>query len=134
MGGARNEFVFGGGAGLPFARQHGVRAIGGGELLLLDDLGDPLGSRAERYAVDGARRTARLRAAYGDAAQLTAQVGGTTQPLARGHTHVSFGSGGGVAEYAAAGRVVWRLAGNPGYVFRAQRIRSLYAPGAGDPR
>jgi len=47
---------------------------------------------------------------------------------------VSFGSGGGVDEYDASGRVVWRLVGNPGYIFRAERIRSLYHPGAGDPR
>jgi hypothetical protein len=47
---------------------------------------------------------------------------------------VSFGSAGGVEEYDAAGTVVWRLTGNPGYVFRAQRIRSLYHPGVADPR
>jgi hypothetical protein len=29
--------------------------------------------------------------------------------------------------------VVWRIEGNPGYVFRAQRIRSLYRPGGGTP-
>ena len=134
MGGVHNEFAFENTATPPFARQHGVRAIGGGRLLLLDNLGQSFGSRAERYDIDGARRTARLSGSYTSAAGLIAQVGGTTQALADGHTLVSFGSGGGVEEYDAAGAVVWKLMGNPGYVFRAQRIRSLYYPGVGDPR
>jgi len=134
MGGAHNEFTFENGDVPAFARQHGVRALGGGRLLLLDNLGNPLGSRAERYEVDGGRRTARLIGSYASAAGLIAQVGGTTQALADGHTLVSFGNAGGVEEYDAAGTVVWKLMGNPGYIFRAQRIRSLYQPGVGDPR
>ena len=39
-----------------------------------------------------------------------------------------------VQEYDSAGQMVWRIDGNAGYVFRAQRIRSLYHPGAGSPR
>lgn len=134
LGGAHNEFTFGNVAVPAFARQHGVRATGGGQLLLLDNLGEPLGSRAERYEVDDARRVARLSGSYGSPARLVAQAGGTTQALAGGHTLVSFGSGAGVEEYDAAGNVVWRIEGSPGYVFRAQRIRSLYRPGVGDPR
>jgi len=42
---------------------------------------------------------------------------------------VSFGTAGRVEEYDSEGRVVWQIDGNPGYVFRAQRIRSLYNPG-----
>ena len=135
MGGEHNQFTFEDVVERPvFTRQHGVRALGGGQLLLLDNLGHSLGSRAERYVVDESRRSARLSGAYASAAGLVAQVGGTTQALSGGHTLVSYGSGGGVEEYDPTGRVVWRLTGNPGYVFRAQRIRSLYRPGAGDPR
>jgi hypothetical protein len=135
MGGVHNQLTFEGGLEQPvFTRQHGARALGGGQLLLLDNLGHALGSRAERYEIDDSRRSARLRGAYSSAAGLVAQVGGTTQPLENGRTLVSYGSGGGVEEYDASGRVVWRLTGNPGYVFRAQRIRSLYRPGVGDPR
>lgn len=47
---------------------------------------------------------------------------------------MSFGTAGRVEEYDATGRVVWRIEGNAGYVFRAQRIRSLYAPGVGTAR
>jgi hypothetical protein len=122
------------GATPAFVHQHGLRATGAGQLLLLDNLGDPAGSRAERYQVDGAHETARLSAAYGASAGLVGQIGGSAQALADGHTLVSFGSGGGVEEYDASGGLVWRLEGNPGYVFRAQRIRSLYRPGVGDPR
>ena len=78
--------------------------------------------------------TAGLSASYGSPAGIVARIGGSAQALANGHTLVSFGNGNGVEEYDAAGNVVWRLEGNTGYVFRAQRIRSLYRPGVGDPR
>jgi hypothetical protein len=134
MGGARNEFTFDSADMPPFARQHGVRSTGRGQLLLLDNLGQRPGSRAEHYSVDGERHAARLTGTNASAAGLVAETGGSAQALHDGHTLVSYGSGGGVEEYDAAGRVVWRLTGKPGYVFRAQRIRSLYRPGAGDPR
>jgi len=134
MGGARNQMTFENVDMPVFMHQHGLRAIGGGAVQLLDNLGDARGSRAERYQVDGARRTVRLSASFGSSAGIIAQIGGNTQMLGDGHTLVSFGNGGGVEEYDTAGNVVWRLTGNPGYVFRAQRIRSLYKPGVGDPR
>ena len=42
---------------------------------------------------------------------------------------VAYGDGNRVQEYDAAGNVTWEIHGNPGYVFRAQRIASLYHPG-----
>ena len=39
---------------------------------------------------------------------------------------MAFGDGGAVQEYDSEGAVVWRIEGNAGYVFRAQRIQSLY--------
>ena len=36
--------------------------------------------------------------------------------------------------YDDAGRVAWEIHGNPGYVYRATRIASLYRPGHGTPR
>jgi hypothetical protein len=62
------------------------------------------------------------------------QLGGSVQDLGRGRTLVSFGTAGRVQEYDNAGRVVWQILGNAGYVFRAQRIASLYAPGVGTSR
>jgi len=131
LGGVRNEFTFAGTSAPAFARQHGVRLAADGGLLLLDNLGDPTGSRAERYGYDPALRAARLLAAQEPTPTVTAQLGGSVQELPGGRTLVSYGTGARVEEYDAAGRVVWRIEGAPGYVFRAQRIRSLYAPGVG---
>lgn len=132
MGGAHNQFTFEDVAMPAFARQHGVRATGAGQLQLLDNLGDPLLSRAERYEYDETRRTVRLRSSYASSRRVVAQLGGTTQSLPGGRTLVSFGNGGSVEEYGPPGNVAWKIQGNPGYVFRATRIRSLYRPGAGD--
>ena len=134
MGGDGNQFSFENLSPPAFTRQHGVRSVGNGQIELLDNLGEKKGSRAERYALDPANRTARLVGTYASSAFLIAQIGGSTQALAGGNVLVSFGNGGGVEEYDSFGNVVWRLEGNPGYVFRAQRIRSLYQPGFNDPR
>jgi hypothetical protein len=134
MGGSRNEFSFLDAPAPAFARQHGLRSAGPGRLLLLDNLGDPAGSRAERYAYDEDGRIARLIGSYGPTPAVTATLGGTTQYLPDGRTLVSFGTAGRVEEYDASGRVVWQIEGNPGYVFRAQRISSLYRPAVDSPR
>jgi outer membrane protein assembly factor BamB len=126
MGGVRNEFAFPE-SGPPFLGQHGVRAAGG-ELVLLDNFGHVEGSRAERYVVDDATRTARLTGTYIPTFATRAELGGTTQNLPGRHTLVAFGDGGLVQEYDGDGSVVWEIEGDAGYVFRAQRIRSLYRP------
>jgi len=61
-------------------------------------------------------------------------LGGSVQQLDNGHVLESLGNGQRVEEYDAAGNVVWHLSGGTGYIFRAQRIASLYAPGVGVPR
>jgi hypothetical protein len=134
LGGLRNQFVLLDTPSPAFARQHGLRLAGAGRLLLLDNLGDVAGSRAERYVYDAVVRAARLEASYGSLPAVTAQLGGTTQDLPGGRALVSFGTAGRVEEYDASGQVVWRIEGSPGYIFRAQRIRSLYHPGVGSPR
>jgi hypothetical protein len=134
LGGLRNQFALLDTPSPAFARQHGVRVVGAGGLLLLDNLGNPAGSRAERYVYDATVRAVRLVASYGSSPAVTAQLGGTTQELPGGRALVSFGTAARVEEYDASGQVVWRLEGSPGYIFRAQRIRSLYQPGVGSPR
>lgn len=133
MGGSHNQFTFENVGAPAFARQHGVRATGAGGLLLLDNLGDPNASRAERYVYDDWFSVWQT-GSYASSTGAVAQIGGTAQSLPGGRTLVSFGNGGSVEESDAAGNIVWRIEGNPGYVFRAQRIRSLYRPGMGDPR
>jgi len=134
LGGRRNEFTF---LDVPlpaFAHQHGVRSLGDGALVILDNIGNPSESRAERYVVDEAMHTARLAQSYGSVPGVVTQIGGSVQPLWDGRTLVSFGTEGRVEEYDDEGRVTWSIQGNAGYVFRAQRIRSLYAPGVGTAR
>jgi hypothetical protein len=134
LGGRRNEFTFLDTPVPAFSRQHGARAYASGGLLLLDNVGDPAESRAEHYALDEGARTARLVHSYGSTPGVVTQIGGSVQDVPGGRTLVSFGTAGRVEEYDAAGRVLWRIIGNAGYVFRAQRIRSLYAPGVGTAR
>jgi hypothetical protein len=135
LGGRRNQFSFLNTSSPAFIRQHGLRVTGRSQLMLLDNLGEPAGSRVERYEVEAGAtgdqgHTARLISTYVPDSRVVAQLGGTTQPLPGGRTLVAYGSGGRVEEYDAAGQVVWRIEGNPGYIFRAQRIRSLYQPTA----
>jgi len=131
MGGLRNEFTFSGTPVPPFSRQHGVRLAAPGVLVLLDNLGDPTASRAERYAISEADRSAQLEQSYGPVPAVVTPIGGSVQPLPGGRFLVTFGTMGRVQEVDATGRVTWEIGGNPGYVFRAQRIRSLYNPGLG---
>jgi outer membrane protein assembly factor BamB len=134
MGGVKNQFTFLDTPMPAFARQHGLRVTTGGLLQLLDNMGDPQASRAERYLVDTAAKTVRLVAAHAANPAALAQLGGTTQELPDGRLLVAYGNGNRVEEYDQSGQVVWRIEGNPGYVFRAQRIRSLYSPGTGTYR
>jgi hypothetical protein len=129
MGGLRNEFTFPD-PGPPFLRQHGMR-VANGELVVLDNLGEAEGSRAERYVLDEAGRTARLTGVFAPTPATRASLGGTTQSLPGRHTLVAFGDGGAVQEFDSDGAVVWEIEGNAGYVFRAQRIFSLYHPEIG---
>ena len=130
LGGRRNEFTFVDAPTPSFAGQHSARAYAPGALMLLDNIGDLTESRAEWYAIDERTRTARLVKWHGTPGVITL-IGGSVQSLPGSRTLVSFGTAGRVEEYDAAGRVVWRFEGNAGYVFRAQRIRSLYSPGVG---
>ena len=132
LGGRRNAFTFADTPVPSFAGQHSARAYAPGAIMLLDNIGDPTQSRAERYEIDERTRTARLIQSFGSTPSVVTLIGGSVQPLPGGRTLVSYGTAGRVEEYDASGRVVWRIAGNPGYVFRAQRIRSLYAPGVSE--
>lgn len=134
MGGTRNQFTFLDTPMPAFAHQHGVRRYAAGALVILDNIGTPTESRAERYVIDDVARTARLVSSHGAVPAVVTQIGGSVQPLPNGRTLVSFGTEGRVEEYADDDRVLWSIYGNPGYVFRAQRIRSLYAPGIGTAR
>jgi hypothetical protein len=133
MGGLANQFTFPGGL-LPFTRQHGVRITAPDRIQLLDNLGEPAGSRAEQYRFDESRREASLVRSFSALPAVTALLGGTTQLGTDGRILVAYGNGNRVQEYDQSGAVAWQIEGDAGYIFRAQRIHSLYLPGAGSPR
>jgi hypothetical protein len=134
MGGRRNQFAFLDSPNPPFTGQHSARVVARGSLIVLDNMGTPGESRAEAYKVDETAMTARLERAYFSFPGVVTQIGGSAQSLPGGRTLASFGTAGRVEEYDSTGRVIWRIDGNAGYVFRAERIRSLYAPGVGTKR
>jgi hypothetical protein len=134
MGGRQNQFTFSDPSIPVFSGQHSARIAAPGELMMLDNLGNPGQSRAERYTMDETAHTVRLAHSYGSIPSVVTQIGGSVQSLPNGRTLVSFGTAGRVEEYDAAGSVMWSIHGDAGYVFRAQRIRSLYAPGVGTAR
>lgn len=134
LGGNRNDFTFVDSPAPAFVRQHGVRAYAPGRLVLLDNMGNPVESRAERYVLDPELKTARLVQSYGSVPGVMTPIGGSVQHLPEARALVSFGTMGRVEEYDDAGRILWRIEGNAGYVFRATRIASLYSPGVSGTR
>ena len=130
FGGLANQFALPSGDP-PFLRQHGLRVAPSGALYLLDNFGEVPGSRAERWVLDTHAGTAQLTGIYTPNPATRAGLGGTTQRLAGGGTLVAYGDGGRLEEYDGDGARVWEVEGNAGYVFRAQRVRSLYHPEAG---
>jgi hypothetical protein len=128
LGGRANQFTFYG-TTTPFIGQHGLRSVGPGRLLLLDNRGVGSGSQAERYLLDETQHIAYLQGTYFSLPAVTSILGGSTQRLPGGRILVAYGNGNRVQEYDAVGNVVWEIHDNPGYVFRAERISSLYHPG-----
>ena len=129
MGGLRNQFTFEGAPDAGFSRQHNVRVVGPGRFIILDNLGLAITeSRYERYSVDADALTATLEQSYGSTPPVRTAIGGSVQAASSDHYLVSFGTEGRVELFDASGVQLWHIEGNPGYVFRAQRILSLYSP------
>ena len=131
LGGTGNSFMIEGVEGRPFAGQHGVRIDAAGRLLLFDNVGKAGDSRVERYVLDPARGVARLEASWGLAPSVEGTLAGSVQELPGGRVLAAFGSGGRVVEFGPDGQPAWWIEGSLGFVFRAQRVLSLYAPGVG---
>jgi len=127
FGGRRNEFTFVDDPKGTFERQHGLRMVAPGVIQFLDDSDAPP-SRLVRFAIDEGAREARLLWEYIDGPEVHTLVGGNSQVYADGGGLVAFGRAGRVVEVDALGAKRWELTGIDGaYVFRAQRIPSLYA-------
>lgn len=128
FGGLANEFTFLNDPKGTFRRQHGIRHAGPSTLQFLDN-GLTAPSRLVRYLIDPLDRTALLTMSFEDAPTTFTLVGGSTAYYPNGHGLVSFGQDGRVVEVDAGGNRAWELTGVDGmYVFRAERIRSLYDP------
>jgi hypothetical protein len=127
MGGLRNQFTFQGAPDAGFLRQHNVRVVGPGRFIILDNIGTSE-SRYERYVVDADALTATLEQSYASTPPVRTLIGGSVQAAGPDLYLASFGTEGRVELFDASGTKLWNIEGNPGYVFRAQRILSLYAP------
>ncbi len=128
LGGVRNEFTFVNDPKGVFEGQHGVRVSGPGLIQLLDN-GSNAPSRFLRYLLNPETRTALLVTEFIDAPDTWSRVGGGTDAYSNGHGIVTFGEAGQVVEVDEVGNRAWELTGIDGhYVFRVQRITSLYAP------
>lgn len=128
MGGLRNQFTFEGSPDAGFLRQHNVRVGGPGRFIILDNFGLSSESRYERYLVNADARTATLEQSYASTPPVMTLIGGSVQAVGPDLYLASFGTEGRVELFDAAGVKLWHIEGDPGYVFRAQRILSLYAP------
>jgi hypothetical protein len=133
LGGLRNEFTFLNDPKGTFEHQHGVRPAGPGQIQLLDNgLATP--SRLVRYLVNPTTHTVLMEWLFVDAPSTWTLVGGSTQYHVDGHATVSFGRAGRVIEVDQTGNRAWELTGLDGmYVFRVQRLGSLYTAGRGEP-
>mgnify|MGYP001337750643 CR=1 FL=1 len=133
FGGLRNEFTILNDPKGSFEHQHGVRAAGPGQVQVLDN-GFAAPSRLTRYLVNPVSHSALLEWQFIDAPTTWTLVGGSTQYHPDGHATVSFGRAGRVVEVDQAGNRIWELTGLDGtYVFRVQRLESLYAAGRSEP-
>ncbi len=127
LGGLANQFTFLNDSKGRFDRQHGLVLLENGDIQFLDN-SDLAPSRLVRYRIDEQARTADLVMEFIDAPLTHTLVGGNTQVYGNGDALVSFGRSGRVVEVSATGARAWELTGIDGtYVFRAQRIPSLYS-------
>lgn len=133
MGGLANQFTFSGSGAPGFQAQHNVRVVGPNRFIILDNTGSA-DSRYERYVLDPSSRHATLESWYTASTPVQTAIGGSVQRAGAGRWLASFGTMGRVEEFDDSGALHWQINGNPGYVFRAQRIHSLYNPGAGSER
>jgi outer membrane protein assembly factor BamB len=133
FGGLANQFTLQGDPKGSFERQHGVVITDNGDIQFLDN-GAVAPSRMVRYRLDEQALTARLVMEFIDSPTTYTPLGGSTQSYGNGNAMVSFGRAGRVVETTTTGSRAWELLGTQGqYVFRAQRIPSLYSAELGGP-
>ncbi len=108
LGGKRSTFRLGPGA--VFAWQHDARRQGDGTITLFDDQAAPAvgkESRAIRFRLDPARKTATLLASYVAPGGVLAGSQGNAQMLPNGHLLVGWGAIPRITEFDSTGSVVY---------------------------
>lgn len=133
FGGSQSQFTILNDPQGQFKREHGMRRGGPNEIQVLDNsLGPP--SRFVRYLLNPVNHTALMTMEVIDGTTWSV-VGGTTQYYPENaHSIVTFGRTGRVIEVDPVGNPVWQLTGVDGtYIFRVQRIKSLYTAGPPEP-
>lgn len=129
LGGLASDFTFPNDTAGPVHWPHGLRESGTNEIQLLDNAASAP-SRLLRFQLDESSMTAVLTLDFRNSPTTWTRVGGATQVYPNGHALVTFGRAGKVIEVDENGNRAWELVGIEGaYVFRAQRIGSLYRPG-----
>lgn len=109
LGGKRNEFAFVGDPLGGFSRQHGIRRLPNGNIILFDNGNDhtPPVSRAVEYQLDEKAKTARMVWEYRDTTHGFAM--GFAERLPNGNTLICFGTARVIKEVTPGGSVVFAL-------------------------
>ena len=128
LGGKRSDFVLIGDPLFGFSRQHGVRRLANGNIIIFDNGNDrnPQVSRAVEYQLDETFHTATFVGEY-RVPDLFGNAMGFAQRLQNGNTVVCFGTARFIREVSPDNRVLWQL--HPIGVelpYRAFKVSSLY--------
>lgn len=130
IGGAKSNYRFVDDPLGGFSKQHAVKILPNGNLLVFDNGTDhsPSQSRGVEYHLDPATRTARLVWQYRPATPMFAEFVGWVQRLTNGDTWVAFSILGRVVEADPRGKLIWegQLRGHDGDL-RQYRIRPIVA-------
>jgi hypothetical protein len=132
LGGLKNEFTFLNDPRGGFSAQHSPRILPNGNLLLYDNgtSHQPQESRAVEYALDVGQRTATLVWEFHHTPPIYTPAVGGAQRLKNGNTMVGFGFVGVVCEVRPDASIAWEatltIAGQPAFLYRPVRIKSLY--------
>jgi hypothetical protein len=132
LGGTRNEFSIAGDPFGGFSAQHSARILSNGNLLLYDNgtRHRPPETRAVEYALDLSGMTATMAWEFRHVPAIYTNAVGNVQRLRSGNTFVGYGIVGHADEVGQDGNSRWEvdlsIDGEPAFVYRLVRIRSLY--------
>jgi hypothetical protein len=132
IGGVRGEYTFVGDPQNGFSKQHYVRILPNGHLILYDngnDLAVPE-TRAVEYKLDRVAKTATMVWEFKHSPAIWTQFVGNVNRLSNGNTWIGFAGAGRVVEASATGQTLWEaqvtIAGADASGYRIIPVRSLY--------